>query len=388
MVLPLLKKCRGGDKLANLPVEILMEILLVLTAKDLQNLKSVSEFWNSFISNPDFIKAQHAQSQSQSPQHIFFETVAIPTKRNPKFEYGQFGVNMKSKVMDINIPQNRKVLTVKACCDGLVLFQDKYAPKQLYISNPVTAQFQPLPLSTFSCSDWALAYDSRIKKYKVFAIHCQVIYTHLTLGVETASWLWYGETQENPTQEHLLSNVILIHKELHWLTIDEDSEHREFFFVYSVHVEEYNKFRKIRAPLARKPDLDFKKRKGKHLLSDLNGSLCLTYVSHNHLRMFVLEDRDRCLWTNSYTVHLQSLSQHSLLFGTFLSDDICLVAVGGVGSSDLSDVIKVLVHVEDRLFLYDLKTQEKTFVGFMSKERKLSRDYFFHSESLISWSAS
>ncbi|KAL5729904.1 hypothetical protein ACHQM5_002792 [Ranunculus cassubicifolius] len=365
MALPLLKKCRVRDILANLPVEILMEILLYLTARDLQNLKSLSEFWNSFISNPDFIKSQHAQSQ----QHILFETVTAPTKRNPKFEYGQFGVNMKSKVMDSN-------------------FQDKYAPKQLYISNPVTAQFQPLPLSTFSCSDWALAYDTRIQKYKVFAIHCQVIYIHLTLGEETASWLWYGETQENPTAEHLLSNVILIHKELHWLTIDEDSEHREFFFVYSVHVEEYNKFRKTRAPLARKPDLDFKKRKGKHLLSDLNGSLCLTYVSHNHLRMFVLEDRDRCLWSNSYTVHLQSLSQHSLLFGTFLSDDICLVAVGGVGRSDLSDVIKVLVHVEDRLFLYDLKTQEKTFVGFMGKERKLSRDYFFHSESLISCSAS
>ncbi|KAL5729925.1 hypothetical protein ACHQM5_002813 [Ranunculus cassubicifolius] len=387
MALPLLKKCRVRDTLANLPVEILMEILLVLTAKDLQNLKSVSEFWNSFISNPDFIKTQHAQSQ----QHILFETVALPTKRNPKFQYGQFGVNMKSKVMDLNFPQNRKALTVKACCDGLVLFQDRYAPKQLYISNPVTAQFQPLPLSTFICSDWALVYDTRIQKYKVFAIHCRVIYTHLTLGEGSPSWLWYGESQEKPTATNLLSNVVLINKELHWLTIDEDSDHRLFFFVYSIHVEEYNKFRKTRAPLAKPPDpvrLDFMKRKGQHLLSDVNGSLCFTYVTHNQLRMFVLEDRDRSLWTNSYTVHLQSLSKHFSLFGTFLSDDMCLVAVGGAGRSDLSDVIKVLVHVEDTLFFYDLKSQEKTFVGFMSKERKLSRDYFFHSESLISWSAS
>ncbi|KAL5719270.1 hypothetical protein ACHQM5_012073 [Ranunculus cassubicifolius] len=303
-------------------------------------------------------------------------------------------MNTHRKVdLQIGFQTADKVLALKASCDGLVLLQDKFNPTQLYISNPVTAKFEPLPVFHGHCSDWALVRDSRNQKYKVFAVLCDYLYTVVTLGEEIPSWKDYSSKRENTSCHNLLSNVLLMDKELHWMTAEVEGEYSSLntrvlcYFVFSIHVEEYGKFTRTKVPLrvCIEELRGFEGCKGKHLLSDVNGSLCLTFVSHNLLKIFVLEDRDRGVWTKSHIVRIRSLSQRTMLFPTFLSNDICLVAMGGVDRSNLADLIKVLVHVGDKLFLYDLKTQENTLVGLLSKDRKLCRSYFFHLESLVTW---
>ncbi|KAL5724053.1 hypothetical protein ACHQM5_007363 [Ranunculus cassubicifolius] len=393
MGLPLLKKCsRYSDRLGRLPEEVIIEIMLNLSAGDLQNLKSVSKFWNNFVSNPDFVKIHFNHSQSrQQHQKILFETFQIIA--DPlRYEYHLFGINTDiHRKVDFQIGSD-KVLSLKASCDGLLLLQDKHSPKQLYISNPITAQFEPLPLFSFLCNDWALVRDSRNQKYKVFALHCKHLFRVLTLGETTPSWQRYHNEARHTSGHNILSNVVFINMELHWLTTEVEGEYSSsntqlYYFIFSIHVEEYGKFTKTRVPLrvCRQELYEFVKCKAKHLLSDVNGSLCLTFVSHNLLKMFMLEDKVGGIWTKSHVVRLQSLPKHSILFHTFMSEDLCLVAMGGVGRSNLADLIKVLVHVEDKLFWYDLKTHEKTLVGLLSKDRKLRRSYFFHLESLVTW---
>ncbi|KAL5717886.1 hypothetical protein ACHQM5_010842 [Ranunculus cassubicifolius] len=396
MGLPLLKKCRYSDRLGRLPEEVLMEIMLNLRAGDLQNLKSVSKFWNSFVSNPDFVKIHFNHSQSHHQHQILFKTLQIIADplNQPRYEHHHFGINTNNmhRKVDFHIGSD-KVLALKASCDGLLLLQDQHCPKQLYISNPVTAQFEPLPLFDTLCNDWALVCDTRIQKYKVFAVRCKYLYTLLTLGERTPSWQHYdNQVRKMRSGFNLLSNVLLLNKELHWLTPEVEGLYSSsgtqlYYFIFSIHVEEYGKFTKTRVPLrlCRQELYALVKCEAKHLLSDVNGSLCLTFVSHNLLKVFMLEDRDGGIWTKSHVVRLQSLPKHSILFHTFMSEDLCLVAMGGVGRSNLADLIKVLVHVEDKLFWYDLKTQEKTLVGLLSKDHKLHRSYFFHLESLVTW---
>ncbi|KAF9602107.1 hypothetical protein IFM89_024874, partial [Coptis chinensis] len=161
-------------------------------------------------------------------------------------------------------PKRKKQQQPEVSCDGLLLFQDKYDHRLLYISNPITSQFQAHLLRS---SHWALVRDTRtvpVGKYKVIGINGCARIESLTLGDDV------------------------------------------------------------------------------------------------------------------------SLTVHPPPFSSFVSGDICLVA--DKGSSDMSDLIKVLVHCGDELLLYDLKTQELRQIGYLSKDEKLTRSYFFHSQTLASCS--
>ncbi|KAF9603945.1 hypothetical protein IFM89_039165 [Coptis chinensis] len=98
--------------------------------------------------------------------------------------------------------------------------------------------------------------------------------------------------------------------------------------------------------------------------------------------MFVLEDITRCAWTKSHTIPLHSL-RNLPAFGSFLSGDICFVSKTGIEDSNLLDPVKVLLHYEDVVWFYDVKSQELRRIGNLSKGRKLSKLCFFHSNSLL-----
>ncbi|KAF5208195.1 hypothetical protein FRX31_002218 [Thalictrum thalictroides] len=398
----------------DLPEEILIEIMYYLNAKDLQNYKSVSKFWFSSISHPHFInKHLNLIQQKPSQQEILLTALQIPKNQSSSHRYTHFSITItpQSQLMmnpkKLNFPQQQHgqlvmALSLQATCDGLLLFQDKYNPKQLYISNPVTCQFRPLTPIKHYCSFWALVSDTTsIHKYKVFGVNSNLHYSVLTLGEATPTPRWDSWTVSTPRKranDYVFSQLTLLGKKLHWLTTDEYAadngflNSQECYCVYSVNIETL-KFLRMRIPpkLMKPPcseGITTSKGQGLHLLSEVNSSLCLTFVTPLQLQMFLMKEKKNSItWTKSLTVNLHSLSNQPSFFHSFLSDNTCLVPTRGVDHSDMLNLVKVYIHYGDKLFCYDLKTQDCTELGFLSNEQQLCKQYFFNSDSLVSWTS-
>ncbi|KAF9621668.1 hypothetical protein IFM89_025579 [Coptis chinensis] len=87
-------------------------------------------------------------------------------------------------------------------------------------------------------------------------------------------------------------------------------------------------------------------------------------------------------WTSSHCIRFQSLQNHPPV-ASFLANYTCLVPMRGVVSPNSSNVIKVVIHLDDELLFYDLSTHELRRIGRRSKDRKLTRPHFFHSNTLV-----
>lgn len=383
-----------SDNFMDIPIEVFSKILMMLPASDLHSCKFVSKSWCSLISHPNFVNAHYNRYQSQHGKEILFETISDPSK-GTDFVYSQF----RAKISQTSTPSSKelqpatqqhkhKAFSLKASCDGLLVFQDKYYFRHFYVSNPATFRLEPLPVLSLSCSNLALVRVQN--RYNVFAIQHD-LFAVLPLWEKPLCWQYHGPSQpsRSPDQQ-VLSNLILVDKELHWLTTDLDLtlNKRQCYFIFSVHVEKHS-FTKAKIPLqlCHRQMSQLAICKGLHLLSELQGSLCLTFLSHYQLQMFVLEDRVNSVWIKLRTVHLQSLSKQHQPFRTFLSQDMCFVSMKGVDRDNLDDLIQILVHQEDQLLLYDFRSQKSRLVGSLSKEQKLCRSCYFHFDTLISWSS-
>ncbi|KAL5725928.1 hypothetical protein ACHQM5_009012 [Ranunculus cassubicifolius] len=302
------------------------------------------------------------------------------------------GISLKSSVKELHFPslpqsQTENVFSLKASCDGLLLFQNKYCHDRLYISNPLTASINPLPRLRKASKSWVLARDNSLNKYKAFNIHCDYVCRYITLEDSSSTWVGCCPGRKKYPRVNVLSQPVVFQNQIHWLTADTDvADQLIYYFIYLLHVETIA-FSKTKVPFEVLPLCDFKlqdfeMRQGQHLITEVEGLLCLTFVTLSELQMFVLEDRVNCVWTKSHRIRLQSLMKPPPL-SSFLSDNTCLFAMKGFARENIDAHVKVLIHYDDHLLLYDFKTQETTPMGFLSKERKIGRSYFFHSHSLV-----
>ncbi|KAF9621665.1 hypothetical protein IFM89_025576 [Coptis chinensis] len=415
------QRLRGGlgrhNYFKSLPEEISLEILHRLTAEDLSSCKCVSKLCSSFISRPTFGNAHLLRSIQE--QGIIFTTVTKPANRIHNYQYNHFSISLTPPIppslnprKELKMPflklkkwgteeqvvdENDKeaVLCLKASCDGLLLFQNKYNPRFLYISNPITSHFQALP-PCGSCTDWALFPDhhsASVGKYKVFGILDRTLFRTLTVRTgdcgkkTTPRWMLWGKDCDDFFK--VSSQIVLVQNHLCWLTHERDTDNSTLFLsrkdcccLYMFDIKTRKRPARKQVPRhllqpRRRP------RTLNNLLSVLNdGSLCLTIVSPHQLQMFVLHDTLTNIWTRSHCISLQSLRNHPPLT-SFLSDNTCLVAMRGVDSTNLSNLVKVVIHLDDELMLFDLGTHELRQIGCLSKDRKLIRPYYFHSNTLV-----
>ncbi|KAF5187732.1 hypothetical protein FRX31_022670 [Thalictrum thalictroides] len=116
--------------------------------------------------------------------------------------------------------------------------------------------------------------------------------------------------------------------------------------------------------------------------------------------MWVLDDCVKSSWSKCYEINLKSLSkkptyipmkskkkkQKPPAFESFFNKDTLFVAAGGIGKH-FSDFVRIILHDNDRLFMYDLKSQElKEFGALDNKLAICAFDYaVFHTNSLVSW---
>ncbi|XVF31143.1 hypothetical protein REPUB_Repub16aG0120100 [Reevesia pubescens] len=160
----------GGKRLENKkdnwPQDLLLSILSTLPAKSLLRFKSVSKYWRSLITNPDFIE-QHLENQQRKdyPRLIFasvgsktdivLESVAIidvevveegGIKTRKGFE--------RSSLNICHLPSD--VYYMSNSCDGILCF---FGKTNLFVYNPGTREFRILQIGKEG-SSLATAYSS------------------------------------------------------------------------------------------------------------------------------------------------------------------------------------------------------------------------------------
>ncbi|KAF9613541.1 hypothetical protein IFM89_008458 [Coptis chinensis] len=295
MASAIVKKLRGLHHDNDLPDEVVLEILLYLAAEHLQICKSVSGLWSTLISNPKFVYKHLIRSQQQQSEvkQILYTTITQPGKQSNRYNYRHYSVNNRPSDLTprkLQLPRpafEENVLSLEASCDGLLLFQDKYDSSRLFVSNPVTAQFKALPPLKIGNSRWGLVRDNSIGRYKVFGVMAQYSFWVFTLGENgpPSFWDWHHFCHGKVRYSVMLSQPILIKKELHWFSTGEDGEDPNLQLCYCICSVDIEKLcsRRTNIPLLLKPPTllevsELHRRFTPHLLSEVNGSLCLTFV--------------------------------------------------------------------------------------------------------------
>ncbi|KAF9607525.1 hypothetical protein IFM89_036887 [Coptis chinensis] len=179
--------------------------------------------------------------------------------------------------------QNLPARTISGgSCDGLLLFQDKYSPHQLYISNPATTYLEALPpfRHGYPISNWAL-----------FQFTMDVVVNSRCLGssFSASSIFLRWETKLLIVGDHIffltyvnrklpskvLSQIFHVKRELYCLTLDEEGD-QLCYCLYTLDVNSLG-FRRSKVPRHIVEPCNVNKFtliKGLHLVAVVKGLLC------------------------------------------------------------------------------------------------------------------
>ncbi|KAF9614515.1 hypothetical protein IFM89_018954 [Coptis chinensis] len=377
---------------AWLPDEIISNILLRVPTTDIIRFKSVSKSWLSLISNPIFAEEVLGRS-NQHPEDEQGEEIILKTiNKDRKYEYYYSSINTQTDKRPKKLffaskdGANLNDLSLIYSCNYLLLFRNKYHPNQLYIYNFITALFVALPPAKYDGVRWALAYDPRIRKYKVYGICTRRKFLTLTQG--ESDW---KEVNIHTRSSRLksLTELLLVNEELHWLALD-FYDHELVYYIVAINVETSELRSTILPPYyAEPPPLE---REGHYLLTagikwEL---LSLTIVTNDEIKIFVLQGMDNnyrwnnVQWFGAGTIDLKYYllgKKPEIFLNNFLSTDVCVIAARDDDGEDFPNNVKLVVHHEDQLFFSDTENKEWKPILFLSKDQKLCRQYLFRINS-------
>ncbi|XP_065851777.1 F-box protein CPR1-like [Euphorbia lathyris] len=177
-----------SDKAAEVPQELITEILQFLPAKTLLRFRCISKSLCGIIDSPDFIKSRLTLTSENRthrkiivphlskhinpiPIHVLDMDGPFPPelhKGNPTNSGNHHGLQP--------VNQLRKLRDVFVQCNGLVLLPEGlsslvvWKPSTLVVWNPSTRKCRKLPVLPSSLKAWGFGYDSSIDDYKVLAI--------------------------------------------------------------------------------------------------------------------------------------------------------------------------------------------------------------------------
>ncbi|KAL7122737.1 hypothetical protein ACP275_01G062600 [Erythranthe tilingii] len=208
-----------STNIESLPDELLFEILLLLSSKDIHNgARLVCKRWYNIIRNPNFVKA-HLRN-NPSTVGLLIQSYDVPG--DPAFVSLRRGKVEVSK-LNYNFPQ-----TIWSSCNGLILELDLKTQKGVYILNPETNFRFDLPRAIPEPDEhleYCIAYSAASKEYKVVHTSYYTKYygipklrycAILTVGVDK-SWMRVGTQHLSATARNILTGFPLATEGfIHW----------------------------------------------------------------------------------------------------------------------------------------------------------------------------
>ncbi|MFS8011013.1 putative F-box domain-containing protein [Helianthus anomalus] len=201
--------------MAELPLDVVEQILLLLDVKDVIRCKSVCKSWKSLLTSPPFVKAHlnHAYHNDRHNHDFTHRRIcfSINATKDGWF-YGNY-------------------MWMVGSCDGLVCVSPRDA--ELVVTNPSTGgEERKLPMPPFQKNIkirplvcWGFGFDSYADDYKVIAGSLESIYSKRTLfhalTLKSNTWKVIGEVE---WKMNVGRSGILCGGALHWFMTDKDDK--------------------------------------------------------------------------------------------------------------------------------------------------------------------
>ncbi|KAF9592575.1 hypothetical protein IFM89_016026, partial [Coptis chinensis] len=289
--------------------DIIFEILVKVPAKDLLRAKVVCKLWHSIISDPNFVNSQLAHSRSQPAEII------------------------------------------------LKIYSEELGGDDYFEMLTISTQ------KTWCYYSWTLFYNDSVGKYVVFGtFHSRCVM--LTVGDK--EWSRYQNLYPCGSCLAPYSQLIYVEKKVHWLQSESETGctiNPLECFHDSVNIGATMEFTRTILPEHQC--------NGFHTLFEAKGSLCFASQKRYWLQIFVFEKREgNTNWNKCYSTNLESLPNLPQPIRR-LNSYIFVGTRGDIDSrtTDYSDVVKIVMQHEDKLFYYDLKRLE--YIALVSNEVKL-----------------
>ncbi|CAA0842507.1 F-box/kelch-repeat protein [Striga hermonthica] len=173
---------------ANLPEELIREILLRLPARSLLRFRCVSKSWLSLISNYNFVKAHtqfSTESSTKSGEQLIFGSKGLPPvlyscsihsiiEGSSDFVgqiYPAAQGNLPFERVELNFPftERHDVLQLVGSCNGLVCV--RFSPNTTILWNPTTRKFKKLPEPGICQLHWGYEYYSTALAFGYDELH-------------------------------------------------------------------------------------------------------------------------------------------------------------------------------------------------------------------------
>lgn len=217
--------------------DILGKIFFRLPTKSLVRFKTVSKYWLSLISDPNF--CLHRRPRADPISGLFLELYTVPYAYTPEFDFvnlDKISSNSSNKGPFQSLPFTRDsvdYLGIVQSCNGLLLCQARPVtynskPKEYFVFNPTTSQYTalslPFPTQGFKAHhNVSLAFDPSISpdKYQVVGIRrsvdrslCQVeIYSS-----QTRCWRLSGKPFREESWNCVFSvSGVFCNGDVHWI---------------------------------------------------------------------------------------------------------------------------------------------------------------------------
>ncbi|CAK9160067.1 unnamed protein product [Ilex paraguariensis] len=295
--------------MAELPLDIVFDILSRVPVKSLLRFRCVSEPWCNIIDQPHFASLQITRS-SEEPTSLI---VSEPTLR--KSTLGLHPVKEKEGTFETSenplVEFDLSMYHATGSCNGLFYFAEYYSEGLIIVSNPLKREVQRLPPAPAKNIDtrlnffktYGMGFDNSTKTFKLVCVFFQErtfgppryrlgTLVH-TLG--TGSWREISQVPPYP----ICSKPVFAHGALHWIVHPYVRYHDTTEGMIVSFDLRKEKFSLPSHPNFHSKDCEF------FQLVDLNGNLGMADLScKSKIEIWVMKDFERKQWVREYRIEI------------------------------------------------------------------------------------
>jgi hypothetical protein len=167
---------------ANIPSDIISDILTRLPVKSLTRFKSVSKSMLAFLGNPEFVKQHLKRANLKNPNLVL--------KHDSKLFYVEDEEWSKARRLPLPFSLCLEKVEISGSCNGILCISDQQCNQDIFLLNPSTGVFKHLPFSGFdiaavenSFTTMGFGYHQAEDDYKV--IRCVYIYDKPFIDIDS-----------------------------------------------------------------------------------------------------------------------------------------------------------------------------------------------------------
>ncbi|KAF7127355.1 hypothetical protein RHSIM_Rhsim11G0104000 [Rhododendron simsii] len=300
---------KDGFAVQDLPREILVDILSRLPGDCVLECRRVCKEWLALTSTPNFVE-MHLK---RATPVLFMQRVDNNATKLDMFLFDEGAkVNkmikkMGAKLMHLEAPPYKPLLC--GSCNGLLVFRPWFPSSLSFICNPLTREKITIQAPVNPGIVCGLFFHPCTKDYRLLFVHHRLLF-HLMEGVPFEYFLYslggkfWKKLNDFPYRPNALTPPTILNGVLHWIVnpywVYEDviPPCSNSIMMFNMDTEE---FRSMPHPGSECP---IRKEHKRVCIFEMKGKLAFCHPYGSLVYVWVLEDYEKWIWVNRYSVNL------------------------------------------------------------------------------------